>query len=131
LTGEVTGAALTTLTWDPENRLLSYASTEASESYSYSQDGLHKSKTRSSGETVFTWDGQNVFLETTTGGVVQARYTDQPEMWGLKLRQWQNGYTNFCEFDSQGTTRFSESTQPVPGARPRISCTAARSLGVR
>ena len=46
---ENTGGALVSYSWGPENRLLSYESAATSETYQYSQDGLRKEKTTSTG----------------------------------------------------------------------------------
>ena len=46
---ENTGGALVSYSWGPENRLLSYESAATSETYQYSQDGLRKEKTNSTG----------------------------------------------------------------------------------
>jgi RHS repeat-associated protein len=106
LTVQNTGGVLSTNTWSPENRLLNYASGATNESYQYSQDGLRKEKTNSSGTTLFTWDEQNVLLETNTSNAVQARYTNYPGYWGGLASQNQSGVSSYYGFDSQGCTRI-------------------------
>ncbi len=76
------------------------------ESYLYSQDGLRKEKTNSSGTTLFTWDEQNVLLETSPSGVVLARNTDFPGYWGGLASQNRGGVSNFFGYDSQGSVRI-------------------------
>ncbi len=57
----------------------------SSEQNTYSADGLRKSKTSAGTTTNFTWDNQNLLLETNTSNVVQARYTDFPGKTGFLL----------------------------------------------
>ena len=102
-----TGGALTTNTWSPENRLLSNVSAAGSEIYQYSQDGLRKQKTNSSGTSLFCWDEQNMLLSTDTSLNLQTRQTDYPGYWGGLAFQEVGGYTNIPLFDSQGNTRFA------------------------
>ena len=72
--GANTGGALTTQTWSGENRMLSLKKADGTiESYLYSTDGLRKHKTNSSGTTLFTWDDQNVLLETNASGVLEVQ----------------------------------------------------------
>src|SRR3984957_3461463 len=107
LTLQNTGGTLTTNTWSPENRLLSNDSAAGSESYQYSQDGLRKQITNSSGTSLFTWDEQNMLLSTDTGLTLQTRQTDYPGYWGGLAYQEVGGYTNIPLFDSQGSTRYA------------------------
>jgi RHS repeat-associated protein len=105
--GANTGGALTTQTWSGENRMLSLQnSTGTNESYLYSQDGLRKEKTNSAGTTLFTWDEQNVLLETNTSGVLLARNTDFPGYWGGLASQNRGGVSSFFGVDSQGSVRI-------------------------
>ncbi len=105
--GANTGGALTTQTWSPDNRMLSLQKSDGTnESYLYSQDGLRKEKTNSSGTTLFTWDDQTVLLETTPSGVVLARNTDFPGYWGGLASQNRGGVSNFFGYDSQGSVRI-------------------------
>ena len=108
--GASTGGALTTQTWSCENRMLSLQnSAGTNESYLYSQDGLRKEKTNSSGSTKFTWDDQNLLLETSPSGVVLARNTDFPGYWGGLASQNRGGVSNFFGVDSQGSVRILNS----------------------
>lgn len=109
---ENTGGTLTSYSWDPENRLLGVAGS-TNETYQYSQDGLRKSKTNSSGTTVFTWDQQNVLLEANEGLVIQARYTDYPGYWGGLASERQGANSSFYGFDSQSSSRILVSTGGV------------------
>ena len=79
LTLQNAGGALTTMVWSPENRMLSVSNPDGSgEQNTYSAEGLRKSKTSAGTTTNFTWDNQNLLLETSTGNVIDARYTDFP-----------------------------------------------------
>ena len=106
--GANTGGALTTQTWSGENRMLSpcRSLTGRTRSYLYSQDGLRKEKTNSSGTTLFTWDNQNVLLETNPSGVLLARNTDFPGYWGGLTSQNRGGVSSFFGVDSQGSVRI-------------------------
>jgi RHS repeat-associated protein len=105
--GANTGGALTTQTWSPENRMLSLQKSDGTnETYLYSDDGLRKEKTNTSGTTIFTWDEQNVLLETNTSGVIQARNTDFPGFWGGLTSQNRAGVSSFYGYDSQGSARI-------------------------
>ena len=101
-----TGAAITTNTWSGENRLLSQVSPTVSEQYQYAQDGLRRQKTNVSGTTLFTVDNQNVLLETTTGGALQARNTQNPNGYGGLVSQNRSSATSFYGFDTQQSTRI-------------------------
>jgi RHS repeat-associated protein len=102
-----TGGALTTNTWSAENKLLNTAfSNGTTESYTYSQDGIRKTKTNASGVTVYTMDDLNVLLETTGTGVLQARNTNYPEIWGGLASQNRSSASSFYGFDSQSSTRI-------------------------
>ncbi len=92
--------------WDSENRLVNIANSDgSSEQNTYSADGLRKSKTSSGTTTVFTWDEQNLLLETNTSNVIQARYTDFPGFWGGSTSQNRSGTSSFYLYDTQGSVR--------------------------
>jgi RHS repeat-associated protein len=101
-----TGSAVTTYAWSTENRLLSQVSPSVNEQYQYSQDGLRKEKIDASGTTQFTLDGQNVLLETTSSGVLQARNTQNPNGYGGLVSQNRSAASNYYGFDSQQSTRI-------------------------
>jgi uncharacterized protein RhaS with RHS repeats len=83
LTVEQTGAALTTHTWDGENRQLTYASPgTGTETSTYAAGGLRQRKVTPASTTNFIWDQQNVLLETNASNVTQAHCTDFPGVWG-------------------------------------------------
>jgi RHS repeat-associated protein len=106
LTVAVTGSAITTQTWSPENKLVGTASPTENESYLCSTDGLRKSQTTASGTTLFTYDEPLVLLETTTAGALQARNTDYPGEFGGLASQNRGGASSFYGYDSQGSTRI-------------------------
>jgi hypothetical protein len=106
LIGMNCGGALTTQMWSPENKLIGTVSPTENESYLCSADGLRKSQTTATGTTLFTWDGRNELLETSTSGVLQASYTDYPGYWGGLASQNQSGVSSFYGFDSQGNVRI-------------------------
>jgi hypothetical protein len=60
----------------------------------------------SAGTTNFTLDGQNVAIETTSAGILQARYTQYPETYGGLASQNQSGTSSFHGFDSQMSNRI-------------------------
>jgi RHS repeat-associated protein len=102
-----TGGALTTNIWSAENKLLNTAfSTGTSESYTYSQDGVRKSKTNAGGVTVYTMDDLNILLETTGQGALQARNTNYPGIWGGLASQYRSSVSTFYGFDSQDSSRI-------------------------
>jgi RHS repeat-associated protein len=107
LIGMNCGGALTTQTWSPENRLASYADPAGNnEQFLYSDDGLKKQRVNNSGTTLFTYDESALLLETTTGGVVLARYTNRPETWGGLASQNRSGVSSFYGLDSQQCARI-------------------------
>ena len=106
LTLSTTGSAVTTNTWSPSNQLLSQISPTVNEQYLYSQDGMRQQKINSSGTTQFTLDGQNVLLETTSAGVLQARNTQYPNDYGDLISQNRSSASSFYGFDTQQSTRI-------------------------
>ncbi len=76
-----------------------------SEACTYSDDGLRKSKVVGATTTQFTWDEQNLLLETDNSKVLQDRYTDYPGYWGGLSSQRIGSNSSFFGFDSQGSTR--------------------------
>ncbi len=89
----------------PENKLVGIVSTE-NETYLCSADGLRKSQTTAAGTTLFTYDDVLVLLETTPGGVLQARNTDHPENFGGLVSQNRGGASGWYGYDTQGSTRI-------------------------
>lgn len=67
---------------------------------------MRVSKGSGPGKTVFTWDEQNLLLETDNSNNLQARYTDYPAYWGGLASQRRGGTSSFYGFDSQGSTRI-------------------------
>ena len=80
------------------------------EQNTYSADGLRKSKTSAGTTTNFTWDDQNLLLETNTSNVIKARNTDFPGYWGGLASQNRSGTSSFYLYDSQGSVRNLVST---------------------
>ena len=73
-----TVSALTTYTWDGENRLSAIAFGGNLHTMTYDADGLRRSFGVAADVTRFVWDNQDVLLETNAGGVTQtsARETE-------------------------------------------------------
>ena len=104
------GAAITTNSWSPENRLLSQISPTVNEQYQYGQDGLRRQKISGGATTNFTLDGVNVLLETTGAGALQAKeyqlsrdlgWAGEPVSWFrielLRIRlAVQHSHSGFC-----------------------------------
>ena len=64
---ENAGGALTTYSWDYENRLVGVSSPTGVETYFYSADGMREEKVNSSGTVYYVRDGDNVLIETDAG----------------------------------------------------------------
>ena len=56
LTIENAGGALTTYTWDGENRLLSVTNASGAETYTYTADGLRQKKVTPTETKQYVWD---------------------------------------------------------------------------
>ncbi len=101
--------------WSPENRLLSISNPDGSgEQSTYSADGLRKSRTSGGVTTNFTWDAQNLLMETDTSNVIQARYTDFPGYWGGLTSQNRSGTSSFYGYDSQGSVCILTNSAGTP-----------------
>jgi len=58
----LTALALTTMTYEKENRLVTYLASGTSVSYTYSGDSLKRSEWNAGTPTTLVWDGQD-YLE--------------------------------------------------------------------
>ena len=104
-TQAVTGPAMTSLTYDEENRLTGYTTSTTSASYVYNGDGLRMSKTVNGGATeAFTWDT----AEGSAPALLQDGTTDLVYgANGALLEQVASGGTVlFAHQDQLGSTRL-------------------------
>lgn len=95
LTSEVTGSGYTTYTWDVENRLVKYEQGGSTESMLYSLEGLRQQKSSGGVITAYSWDFLNLLEERDGSGIVQARFTDYPGMWGGLVSENRSGTSSY------------------------------------
>jgi RHS repeat-associated protein len=102
--------AITTNTWNDENRLVGVALPNANRVTStYNADGLRYEKKDADGVTRFLWDDQNYLAETDESDEIQAVYTNEPQLYGNLISQYRksNGVwlPSYYHFDALGSTR--------------------------
>src|SRR5262249_38190439 len=100
-------AAVTTTTWDFDNRLTQIRQGTANpllNTMTYNGDGFRVRKDDSSGTTKPIWDAANILLETDQNDVTQAIYTLEPSFFGNLVSQIRGSTTNFYSFDALGST---------------------------
>ncbi len=103
---ENAGGALTTYSWDYENRLIGVSSPSGTETYSYSADGMREDKANSSGTVHYVRDGENVLIETDANLITQTHYTDFPGVWGGLESERRGGVSSFYGFYQQSNARI-------------------------
>lgn len=79
LTSETQGAALTTYTWDADNRLRQVAQPSLLSLYEYDANGLRTKKVDGAAETRFLLDGVSVLSEYDSNNAATRRYLQNPE----------------------------------------------------
>ena len=97
----------TTTTWDYENQPRAYEKpTNALTTMTYNADNRRVCKESASAKSNFVWDveGDNVLLETDDFNVTQATYTNKPTTFGSLISQRRNSATNWYCFDALGST---------------------------
>ena len=97
---------IVTHTWDADNRMTCFTDVTAqATSFSYDGDGRLRQRQGAADTTNALWDGENVLLETDSGGTTQVAYTLEPALYGNLLSQRRAGASSFHHFDSLGSTR--------------------------
>jgi len=102
---ETAGTAITTSTWDSENRLTRVQSSTDTEVMQYAVDEKRLSRQTGLGISRFTWDGENLLLESDSLLTLLARYSDYPGFWGGLVSQRRSGTSSYYASDLQGSTR--------------------------
>jgi YD repeat-containing protein len=99
--------ALTTFSWDEENRMMGVVNADAStEIFTYSGDGQRRSRSTSSEEIEYLWDGENILEELDDSGSLIVHYTNFPGYWGgltSLLVPSGSGASFFYLFDQQAS----------------------------
>jgi RHS repeat-associated protein len=104
---ENAGGALTTYSWDGENRLIFRADAiNGILTSTYDGKGQRESLVTPTATTLFVRDGQNILMEANGSGVTQAHHTDNPGNWGGKSSQRRSGTSSFYGFDLSSNTRM-------------------------
>jgi RHS repeat-associated protein len=102
--------AITTNTWNDENRLVGVALADGGKVTStYNADGLRYERQDPEGTTRFVWDDQNYLAETNESDESQAVYTNEPQVYGNLISQYRKTgglwLPSYCHFDALGSTR--------------------------
>ncbi len=67
---------------------------------------MREEKVNSSGTVYYVRDGENVLIETDSGLVTHAHYTDFPGVWGGLASERRGATSSFYGFDQQANTRI-------------------------
>jgi RHS repeat-associated protein len=102
---ESPSVALTTNTWDFENKLTKVILPSGTRNtFAYDADGKRVKKDDSSGTSKFVWDAENILVETNASDVIQAVYSQEPVVYGNLISQYRSATTSFFHFDGLGST---------------------------
>jgi RHS repeat-associated protein len=102
---ENAGGQRTTYTWDLENMCTGIALPNGTlNTFAYDADLVRRQAEDSQGLVKFIHDGENVLLETDSGGTTQAAYTLEPQAYGNLISQRRSGATAWHLFDALGST---------------------------
>jgi RHS repeat-associated protein len=98
--------ALTTFTWDQENRLISanvpgVGASSGLTTFLYTDDGKKLATIAPSGTTQFVWDEDVILQETNASGVTQAQYGQGPGDYGLLVSQKRGSTVQFYGSDDR------------------------------
>jgi RHS repeat-associated protein len=102
--------ALTTNTWNADNRLIGVALPSAAlVTNTYHADGLRDERQDSDATIRFLWDDQNYLAETDEHDETQAVYTNEPLLYGNLISQYRKTgelwLPSYYHFDAVGSTR--------------------------
>jgi RHS repeat-associated protein len=103
---ENSGGALTTYTWDGENRQVTVvAAATETQTNTYDGDGHRVKRQTATETTLFVRDGQNVPIETDEAGATTASYVNSPGYWGGLTTMHRGGEMAYYGFDLSSNTR--------------------------
>jgi RHS repeat-associated protein len=107
LTLQNKGGALTTYTWDQENRLTTMVAhnSTVTTTYIYSDEGHRQTTISGSDVTRYVWDDDVVLMELDTGDG-QTQYTQGPGEWGLLISQHNGTTVGFLGADNRSNVRL-------------------------
>ncbi|MCJ7750210.1 MAG: hypothetical protein MUQ65_03805, partial [Armatimonadetes bacterium] len=100
---------LTTYSWDVENHMTGVELPDATlNTITYDGDGKRRQYEDSAGLRKFIWDGQNILLQTDSGGTTNRDYTCNPQLYGELISQ----SNLFHHYDALGSTmQLTDETQ--------------------
>ena len=138
LTSETAGNALTTYTWDADNRLRQVTQPTLLSTYEYDANGLRTKKVEGGVETRFLLDGVSVLSEYDSSNVATRRYLQNPQSIDDILELSEGGQNYFPLTDALGSvvaitdsagTVVRRNDYEVYGARSSTGTSLERAFG--